>query len=83
MYRTIIASALLVGALTLPASAAPTYAWCQRTVVTNGTPDCGFTSYNQCQASISGVGGDCIRNPLLAYGAMPQGHRHPRRFLRD
>ncbi|WP_398473577.1 DUF3551 domain-containing protein [Tardiphaga sp.] len=39
------------------------YPFRQCTTVTRGTPDCSFTSYNQCQASISGVGGDCIRNP--------------------
>jgi hypothetical protein len=50
------------------ASAAPTYPWCQRTKMTGGTPDCSFTSRGQCRASVSGVGGDCIRNPSLAYG---------------
>jgi hypothetical protein len=82
MYRTIVASALLAGALALPASAAPTYPWCQRTIVTDGTPNCSFTSYNQCQSSVSSVGGDCIRNPGLAY-AMSQGRRHTRRLLPD
>jgi hypothetical protein len=47
---------------------ARSYQWCQRTPATDGNPQCTFTSYRQCQASISGVGGDCIRNPRLNTG---------------
>jgi hypothetical protein len=51
------------------ASAAPDYPWCQRTKITGGSPDFSFTSLNQCQASVIGVGGDCVRNPWRAYGS--------------
>lgn len=73
MYKTLTAALFLAGSFALPAHAATDYPWCQRTVVTNGTPDCSFTNVSQCQAAISGVGGDCIRNPRLAYGAMAPG----------
>lgn len=67
--RTFIIASAIVLLSAASASAAPDYPWCQRTKITGGTPDCSFTSFNQCQASISGVGGDCIRNPWLAYGS--------------
>lgn len=60
-------AALLLIAGAVSATAAPTYPWCQRTRITGGSPDCSFNSLNQCRASISGVGGDCVRNPALAY----------------
>ena len=66
--RKFIVAAAIVLLSSVSAHAAPDYPWCQRTTVTGGTPDCSFTSLNQCQASISGVGGDCVRNPRLAYG---------------
>jgi Protein of unknown function (DUF3551) len=68
MRKIIIASAIILLS-SASAYAAPDYPWCQRTTVTGGTPDCSFTSLNQCQASISGVGGDCVRNPYMAYGS--------------
>lgn len=84
MHRTIVASAFIITCgISLPAHAAPAYPFCQRTTVTGGTPDCSFTSYNQCQASISGVGGDCIRNPRFAYGAMSSDRRQGKRWKRQ
>lgn len=80
MRKFIIASAfVLLGSAS--AHAAPDYPWCQRTTVTGGTPDCAFTSLDQCRASISGVGGDCIRNPWLAYGRYEdESMQRPRRL---
>ena len=37
------------------------YPWCARYDWT--TYNCGFVSYNQCLATISGVGGRCEPNP--------------------
>lgn len=42
------------------------YPWCARYDWT--TSNCGFVSYNQCLATISGVGGRCEPNPRFAYG---------------
>jgi hypothetical protein len=64
MKSLIIAAAAAVVVLSAAAPAtARSYQWCQRTQATGGNPQCSFTSFRQCQASISGVGGDCIRNP--------------------
>lgn len=51
-------------------------AWCQRSRVTGGNPQCSFASFQQCQATISGIGGDCIRNPRMAYGNWRGGPRY-------
>jgi Protein of unknown function (DUF3551) len=29
---------------------------------------CSYTSYNQCMASASGLGAECIVNPIVAFG---------------
>ncbi|WP_398467094.1 DUF3551 domain-containing protein [Tardiphaga sp.] len=83
MYRTLI-TCVFVGTvgMAIPAHAARDYPFCQRTSFTGGTPQCSFTSYAQCQASISGVGGDCIRNPRLAYGNTYEERRSQRRWKR-
>ena len=80
MRKLIIASVITL-LTSASAYAAPDYPWCQRTKMTGGSADCSFTSFNQCQASISGVGGDCIRNPWMAYGSyrdesIPKPRRH-------
>lgn len=74
MHKLTLAACLVVLSFAT-AQAAPTYAWCQRTKVTGGNPECSFTSLNQCRASVSGVGGDCIRNPSFAYGLYQDGKR--------
>lgn len=42
-----------------PAAADP-YKWCA--AYRNGSNNCGFTTFEQCQASVSGVGGSCEPN---------------------
>jgi len=51
------------------------------------TRDCGFSSIEQCEASRSGRGGDCMRDPFLkdnltsnrdAYAYAPLSHHHAR-----
>jgi hypothetical protein len=80
MRKFIIASAIVLLS-SASAYAAPEYPWCQRTKITGGSPDCSFTSFNQCQASISGVGGDCVRNPWMAYGRyQDENYPKPRRI---
>ena len=40
------------------------YPWCARYDFT--TSNCGFVSFQQCLATISGIGGRCERNPRYA-----------------
>jgi hypothetical protein len=60
--RTFVGGATLLSALFVFAAAAKAAPWCAR--YSTGFTDCrGFYSFEQCQASISGVGGVCTRNP--------------------
>ena len=72
---------LLVSTALFIASSAPSlardYAWCARTITNPDFGDCSFTSFGQCQATISGQAGDCIANPRLAYNQM-RGPRNAR-----
>ena len=46
-----------------PARAEVQYPWCAEYRSAQGGTNCGFVSYRQCMATISGVGGACYRNP--------------------
>ena len=37
--------------------------WCARYFDQSGITACSFYSYQQCMASVSGVGGFCLQNP--------------------
>ena len=40
------------------------FPFCLRGAPTGGTLDCAYTSYQQCQATASGVGAYCYENPM-------------------
>jgi hypothetical protein len=63
MRPVLFAGALAMAALAQAGSTAQAreYPWCARYGWT--TYNCGFDTYNQCLATISGVGGYCERNP--------------------
>jgi hypothetical protein len=73
-------AALLVAAAALaprPAAAAFNYPWCATFYDSSlGMKSCSFSSYGQCMATISGVGGICAQNPLYA---SPPPYAEPRR----
>lgn len=59
------------------ASAEVLYPWCfQAAGRDGGYTNCGFTSYGQCRATASGIGGYCYRNPRY-YAS--RDYDHPRR----
>ena len=60
---------------TVPAAAEITYPWCAQYGGRNGGMNCGFSTYGQCRAAISGNGGYCIENPMYGYGP-----RRPRSY---
>jgi Protein of unknown function (DUF3551) len=39
------------------------YPWCALRGSRGGGQSCSFTTRAQCQATLSGIGGTCIRNP--------------------
>ncbi len=54
------------------------YPWCAyNNYLHGGATNCGFVTYQQCMAAISGVGGSCGPNPR--YQGPPPGPRRPRR----
>jgi hypothetical protein len=70
-----LALLLVIGASSNGAEAAP---WCA--YYDASTRNCGFYSYEQCLATIRGVGGYCSRNYFEGYAGNP---RSPKRRARD
>ena len=58
--------------------------WCARVGDMGGALNCGFSSFEQCEAARSGNGGFCQRNPFTlgsagaAYGYVREPRRHRR-----
>lgn len=79
MKRTLIVFAMaMAGAAAVAAPAqAQNYPWCAQYGGSTGSPtNCGFSTYRQCMADISGVGGFCVRNNTYRPQGGPQ-HRVP------
>ena len=55
--------ALLGGTSAGFAQSAYDYPWCALYTKTSGATSCYFTSFEQCIATMRGIGGTCIRNP--------------------
>jgi len=62
---------------TKPAEAQVVYPWCAHYQGRDmgGAPNCGFTSYAQCMATVSGIGGWCGVNPWYEPGPPPRARR--------
>ena len=43
-----------------------------------GGQDCSYNTFEQCRVSQSGVGGSCVRNPVLSQCARKPPRRQPR-----
>jgi hypothetical protein len=76
--KTLLAALALVAATMLcgTSARAQNYAWCAQYGGHNiASTNCGFASFEQCRATISGIGGSCYPNPQ--YQPLPG--THPRR----
>lgn len=62
-----------------PAAADP-YKWCA--AYRNGSNNCGFTTFEQCQASVSGVGGSCVPNQFYTGPDKSSAQRSPKQAQR-
>lgn len=76
-------AATAIAAMTVAAdkARADEYPWCAE--LTSGTvltTNCGFVSFEQCRASVSGIGGYCHRNPNYK-GTPPQQRARRKRHL--
>ena len=75
--RNSFVTAIIYGALVLSladAARAQNPPWCA-IMDNNGTMQCNFYSQQQCQQTLSGIGGECILNP--AGNAPNSGQRPP------
>jgi hypothetical protein len=66
MQRTFLALAGLILAVLLHTGSvhAQNYPWCAQYSGDIGGQNCGFSTLQQCRATVSGVGGFCIENPM-------------------
>jgi hypothetical protein len=79
--RSIIMAAVVIGAALPSAGHAQTYPWCaQYGRMGGGGRNCGFSTYEQCLATVSGIGGFCERNTF--YTAPERVVRRPKRAVR-
>ena len=58
-----IIAATVIGAHTCAAQSAYDYPWCALRGGQVGGQACYYTSYQQCMATLRGLGGTCIANP--------------------
>jgi hypothetical protein len=63
-----------------PAAADP-YKWCA--AYQNGSNNCGFTTIEQCRASVSGVGGSCVPNQFYTGADKTSAQRSPKQAQRN
>jgi hypothetical protein len=80
--RTVTIFAVIIAALSLAVQATPAraaeYPWCAR--YDAWSYNCGFTTFQQCLATISGAGGICERNPrAVALNDAPRPRRAKRK----
>jgi len=63
MPKIIYAAVLLAAAMAASPAAATEYPWCaQYGASGQGGRNCGFSTFRQCLATVSGIGGFCERN---------------------
>jgi len=76
-------AALLAAATTVHAQSAYDYPWCAIYGARDGSgaTSCYFATREQCLATLSGIGGTCIRSPYYGHG--PRTERPSRRDRRD
>jgi hypothetical protein len=80
--RSLLAATALLVLMGATPSLARDYPVCQRSIVSGFNPSCSFDTMQQCMATVSGIGGDCIRNPAFAYGRGPSYGQGPQPRLR-
>jgi hypothetical protein len=65
----VLANAALMSAADVASAQSPTsYPWCSRSFDRTSNINCYFTSKEQCQRTISGIGAYCFPSPYRASG---------------
>jgi hypothetical protein len=57
---------------------AQNYPWCAQYSTRGGARNCGFITWEQCRATVSGVGGYCERNAMYEPGLTGDGRPRTR-----
>jgi len=74
-------SVLALSTMVAPSRAEILYPWCAQYNTKGGARNCGFVTWEQCRATVSGVGGYCVENPFyqaaVASGRAPRGSAAP------
>jgi len=80
----LIAAGVTLAAAVPSISHADPYRWCAQYTGRDAARNCGFVTYGQCRASVSGVGGYCEENPFYTGRRYTNGRgRHYDRYHRD
>jgi len=77
-----LCATVLAGFVTITPAAALDYPWCARGGEYDYPGECAYSTYEQCQASVSGRLLYCDRNPRFAYGQQPIPQPRPHRRAR-
>lgn len=73
MRPLLLALGAVIGIAALAGRAeAQNYPWCAIYNVGDAAYNCGFVSYEQCRASVSGIGGTCMLNTTYNPTATPR-----------
>ncbi len=64
----VLSAGALVQAVPAQAQSAYSYPWCALRADRSGAQSCYYRTYEQCMATISGIGGSCIRSPYYRGG---------------
>jgi hypothetical protein len=70
----LVLGVLLATTAIAPRANAQNYPWCAIYDGSFGGKNCGFTTYEQCMATVSGIGGFCNQNTM--YDPPPGEHPH-------
>jgi hypothetical protein len=81
MRRALLLLGLLAGVALASPAQAQNYPWCaQYSGSMGGSMNCGFTTHEQCMATVSGAGGFCVVNtqyhPPVPGPSHPQASQH-------
>jgi Protein of unknown function (DUF3551) len=77
-----LGAVVMIGALDAATPARAQGAWCAYYSGPSGGTNCGFYTYGQCRAAISGVGGFCSPSPYARFSDYPPPRRKLRRQYR-
>ena len=62
-------------------ASAQNYPWCAQYSVPAGARNCGFSTYAQCAATVSGAGGYCEKNAMYRpYSGQPRRRARHHRY---